>query len=142
MSNVITENQMSVEQFLNSLQYSTSDKSNNPPIGAFQDVFKDFNGRMHYTKKLKDDGTLKNVSVMLTHKTKLDDKGQPVTTFIVCSNNLSPLVRKHNLQLEHIMSLPVFRGDNGGSYVGIQAKPMEDVAKVKATAINLEDTAA
>lgn len=142
MSNVITENQMSVEQFLNSLQYATSDKSNNPPIGTFQEVFKDFNGRMHYTKKLKDDGTLKNVSVMLIHKTALNDKGQPLTTFIVCSNNLSPLVRKHNLQLEHIMSLPVFRGDNGGSYVGIQAKPMEDVAKVKATAINLEDTAA
>ena len=142
MSNVITENQMSVEQFLNSLQYSTSDKNSTPPVGTFQEVFKDYNGRMHYTKKLKDDGTLKNVSVMLTHKTKVDDKGQPLTTFIVCSNNLSPLVRAHNLQLEHIMSLPVFRGDNGGSYVGIQAKPMEDVAKVKATAINLEDAAA
>tara|TARA_R110000868_G_scaffold146644_1_gene367547 strand:+ start:74 stop:502 length:429 start_codon:yes stop_codon:yes gene_type:complete len=142
MSNVITENQMSVEQFLNSLQYSTSDKSNTPPVGTFQELFKDFNGRMHYTKKLKDDGTLKNVSVMLTHKTQLDAKGQPLTVFIVCSNNLSPLVREHNLQLEHIMSLPVFRGDNGGTYVGVVAKPMEDVAKVKATAIDFEDTAA
>jgi hypothetical protein len=40
------------------------------------------------------------------------------------------------------MSLPVFRGDNGGSYVGVVAKPMEDVAKIKATVINLEDAAA
>ena len=142
MSNVITENQMSVEQFLNSLQYVTSDKSNNPPIGTFQEVFKDYNGRMHYTKKLKEDGTLKNVSVMLTHKTKLGADGKPLTTFIVCSNNLSPLCRKHNLQLEHITSLPIFRGDNGGSYIGIEAKPMQDVEKLKPTSINLEDTAA
>ena len=144
MSNVntITENQMSVEQFLNSLQYSTSDKSNTAPVGTFQEVFSDYNARMHYTKKLKDDGTLKNVSIMLTHKTALGDNGQPLTTFIVCSNNLSPLCRQHNLQLEHIMSLPVFRGDNGGSYVGIQGKPMEDVAKIKATVIDLEDTIA
>lgn len=138
----ITENQMSVEQFLNSLQYATSDTSNTPPIGTFQDVFKDWNARMHYTTKKKDDGTLKNVSVMITHKTALNDKGQPLTSFIVCSNNLSPLVRENNLKLEHIVSLPVFRGDNGGSYVGIQAKPMEDVAKVKATIIDLEDTIA
>ena len=142
MSNVITENQMSVEQFLNSLQYSTSDKSNTPPVGTFQELFKDYNGRMHYTKKLKDDGTLKNVSVMLTHKTKVDANGQPLTTFIVCSNNLSPLVREHNLQLEHIMSLPVFRGNNGGSYIGVVAKPMKDIAKVKPDAIDFEDTAA
>jgi hypothetical protein len=138
----ITENQMSVEQFLNSLQYATSDKSNTPPIGTFQEVFKDWNARMHYTTKKKDDGTLKNVSVMITHKTALNDNGQPLTSFIVCSNNLSPLVRENNLKLEHIVSLPVFRGDNGGSYVGIQAKPMEDVAKVKATIIDLEDTIA
>ena len=139
----ITENQMSVEQFLNSLQFSTSDVVSNPPIGTFQELFQDFNARMHYSKKLKDDGiTLKNVSVMLTHKTKVGADGKPLTTFIVCSNNLSPLVRKHNLQLEHIVSLPVFRGENGGSYIGIQGKPMEDVAKVKATVIDLEDTAA
>ena len=138
----ITENKMSVEQFLNSLQYSTTETNSNPPIGTFQELFKDFNGRMHYTKKLREDKTLKNVSVMLTHKTKVGADGKPLTVFIVCSNNLSPLVREHNLGLEHIMSLPVYRGDNGGTYVGMLAKPMEDIAKVKATAINLEDSAA
>jgi hypothetical protein len=144
MSNVntITENQMSVEQFLNSLQFSTNDKNNTPPIGTFQEVFQDWNARMHYTTKKKEDGTLKNVSVMITHKTALNDNGQPLTTFIVCSNNLSPLCREHNLQLEHIVSLPVFRGDNGGSYVGIQAKPMKAVDKIKAEVIDLEDTMA
>ena len=115
---------LSIDQYLDTLVYTDNESANSASVGTFKEIFSNFTARINVSKNFREDGTLKSCSVMLTNKTT----GQ--VTWVTCSDALSPYVRNGNIDLTHIAGFPVFRGDNGGNYVGFPAPPTMDVAKI------------
>lgn len=129
MTNATLEKKvLSIEEFLNSLTYQDPKSQTSASVGTFQEIYgANFKARLQkISKNKREDGTLKNSSVMLTNI----ETGK--ITWITCSNDLTPYVRKGLIELEHIMLLPVFRGDNGGNYVGLPAQNSKPVNEIEA----------
>lgn len=132
---------LTIDQYLDTLVYSDAQSANSASVGKFQEIFSNFTARINVSKNYREDGSLKNCSVMLTNKST----GQ--VTWVTCSDALSPFVRNGSIELAHIAGFPVFRGDNGGNYVGLPAPVNQDVASLvvrefKAAAISLEEAIA
>ena len=130
---------LTTAEFLDTLVYTDAQSTNSASVGTFQEIFNNFTARINVSKNYREDGSLKSCSVMLTNKTT----GK--VSWVTCSDALSPFVRNGSIELAHIAGFPVFRGDNGGNYVGFPAPPNEDVAnlvvrKYTATAISLDET--
>lgn len=132
---------LSIDQFLDTLVYTDAQSASSASVGTFQQIFSNFTARINVSKNYREDGSLKNCSVMLTNKTT----GQ--VSWVTCSDALSPFVRSGTIELAHIAGFPVFRGDNGGNYVGMPAPQNEDVATLvareyKAAPISFEESIA
>ena len=134
MSNATLEKKvLSIEEFLNSLTYQDPQSQTSASVGTFQEIYgANFRARLQKVSKNKrEDGTLKNSSVMLTNI----ETGK--ITWVTCSNVLTPYVRKGIIELEHIMLLPVFRGDNGGNYIGMPSQDSQNVNEIEAKELPL-----
>lgn len=132
---------LTIDQYLDTLVYTDAQSANSASVGTFQQIFSNFTARINVSKNYREDGSLKNCSVMLTHKST----GK--VTWVTCSDALSPFVRNGSIELAHIAGFPVFKGANGGNYVGMPAPPTEDVAnlvvrKYTAAAITPQETIA
>ena len=130
MANATLEKKvLSIEEFLNSLTYQDAEAQSSASVGTFQEIYSgSFKARLQrLSKNFKEDGkTPKNSSVMLTNI--LTGK----ITWLTCSNALTPFVRSGVITMEHIMLLPVFRGNNGGNYVGLPAQDSREITEIEA----------
>ncbi len=119
---------LSIDEFLNSLTYSDPETQGSASVGTFEEIYSDlFKARLQrFSKNKREDGSYKNSSVMLTNI----ETGK--ITWLTCSRTLTEFVRSGVITLEHIMLLPVFRGDNGGNYVGLPAQDSVEVSEIEA----------
>ena len=130
---------LSIDEFLDSLTYSDPESQGNASVGTFEEIYSDlFKARLQrYSKNKREDGSHKNSSIMLTNI----ETGK--ITWLTCSRTLTEFVRSGVITLEHIMLLPVFRGDNGGNYVGLPAQDSVEVSEIEAkelpTVLSLEE---
>ena len=140
MANVITKKRtttvqatkvskvLSIDEFLSSLTYQDAEAQESASVGTFEEIYSaDFKARLQrFSKRFKEDGvTPRNSSVMLTNI----ETGR--ITWLTCSIALTPFVRSGVITLEHIMLLPVFRGTNGGNYVGLPTQDSVAVSEIE-----------
>ena len=119
---------LSINQYLKTLVYTDAQSQESASVGTVQEVFNAFTARINVSKKLREDGTLKACTIMMTNK----KTGK--VTWLTCSKALSPFVRSGEITLDHIAGFPVFRSEtNDGNYVGFPASatPTVDVAEIE-----------
>ena len=124
-------------ELLAGILWSEPTTSTDASVGTFQELFGEFKSLLVRTSK---NGA--------AHATVLIQNAEGQTKPIVCSTNLTALVRANKIGLEEIMGFPVFKSTtHDGIYVGLPGSGWVETKKVVkreyvAAAISLDESIA